>query len=111
MNEYFNDIRSKVEVAIRDLLSNKDVYNNIDLDEVVSMIQGFVILDVNINNINDGNRYESYYKILGKAVAIVQGWKINCIEDVKLPSETKESLKLYIENTYGKEIVSDNSQI
>jgi hypothetical protein len=50
---------------------------------------------------NDANRYELYYSLLGKSVAIAQGWKINCADDLVNPGETADNLRKYIEQTYG----------
>ena len=92
-----------IEKTIRDLFKDKDKYHCIDIDVVAEMVASFVLSQEDVNAAMDVNGYETYYKVLGKAVAITQGWKLNCGEGIKLPSETKENLEKYMENTYGKE--------
>lgn len=49
----------------------------------------------------DATRYEWHYMLLGKAITIAQAWKQNFAGALNRPSETRESLITYIDNTYG----------
>ena len=56
-----------------------------------------------LGDISDSMRYEGFYKILNSAKAIAQGWGFNCASNVSGAQESLDSLKTYIENTYGSQ--------
>jgi len=101
MDTFKNEFAADVERAVRDLFSDKDKFCRIDIDEVAGIITRFVIDHENFATINDANQYEACYSILGKAVAITQGWKVNCADEILLPSQTRENLLIYMTETYG----------
>ena len=101
MNEFEKNTRESIVQAVRDLFGNKDMYHCVDLEELSEIIVEFVLLGEEIDKVTENNRFEFHYRLLGKAVAIAQGWKINCVEQIKVPSETAANIKQYIENTYG----------
>ena len=92
-------LKNDIETSIRDLFGDKDKYHLIDIDTLATFILDYIFETGGESH--DGNRYEIYYRLLGKAVAIAQGWKHNCSETIVLPSETQGSIKEYIANTYG----------
>ncbi|MFT5169803.1 MAG: hypothetical protein ACI9F2_000175 [Lysobacterales bacterium] len=104
MNELLGKTTTDIKRSIKDLFQPKDTYHTVDVDIITEIVLGFVLGDDVENNVNDDNRYECYYQLLGKAVAIVQGWKDNCVTSITLPSQTEKSLTEYIENTYGVKI-------
>jgi len=100
--------KTDISTSIRDLFGEKDRYFRIDLDVLTTEISDYVFKTGGESN--EANRYEIYYQLLGKAVAIAQGWKHNCSETVELPSQTQASIKDYLANTYGTKCSSQRSE-
>lgn len=101
MNEFESSTRASITQAVRDLFSDKDRYHVIDLDSLSRIILDFVLNGEDLSTVTEMNRFEFHYRLLGKAVAVAQGWKINCVGEVGIPSETSRSITRYINNTYG----------
>lgn len=101
MNIFEQEFRKGIDQAVRDLFSDKDKYHYLDIDVVANTVTDFVLTRENLAGINEANQYEAYYQVLGKAVAITQGWKLNSAAEVKLPSQTENNLKDYMQKTYG----------
>lgn len=101
MSTFKGEMEHDIETTLRDLFADKDRYHKLDLEVLIRVITEFVFNGENFETINDTNRYEASYIILGKAVSAVQGWKINCVEQIQLPSETERNLRNYIQSTYG----------
>lgn len=95
-------LRTRVTEAVTDNL--KTITNaRADQTAAVSEIVEYVFKDVDPKAASlDHARYDWYYSLLGKGIAIAQGWKINSAPELKNPSETKASIQLYLEKTYGQ---------
>lgn len=87
-----------VERAIRDTLRSDE--KSIQLDEAVDTIVTYVFHKK--PKINDNNRYEWFYAILGMGVSIAQAWQQNYLPELDDSSGTIKSIKQYIEKTYGE---------
>ncbi|MGE0268667.1 MAG: hypothetical protein AB7S78_09475 [Candidatus Omnitrophota bacterium] len=101
MNEFESSTRASITQAVKDLFSNKDRYHVVDLESLSRIILDFALAGEDLSTVTEMNRFEFHYRLLGKAVAVAQGWKINCVEEVKMPSQTAQSITQYINNTYG----------
>ena len=91
-------IEVHIRTAIQDLFGSESLSAS-SIETIVSVITDFVLLE--IPKITDGNSYELFYVALGKAVAIAQGWKINCYANSPIELDVRKSLKEYMINTYG----------
>ncbi len=92
-------LKCDIKSSVKELFGDKDKYHRIDIEELSTIVVNYVF--DSSPAINDANRYQAYYQLLGKAIAIAQGWKQNCSETIKLPSQTQNSIENYIINTYG----------
>ena len=100
MNELVQNLESAIERAINDILIPKNGEQpNYNVDVLIEVIKKFVIKDGVTTSEND--RYEVYYQLLGKAVAITQGWLINFAQDIKKWEDTQASIEKYITQTYS----------
>lgn len=104
MNEFEEFTRLSIIQAVKDLFSNKDLYHMLDLDVLSRIILDFVLMDEDFRTVTEMNRFEFQYRLLGQAVAVAQGWKLNCIEEVDVPSKTSESIRRYINNIYNTKL-------
>ncbi|MBI3396391.1 MAG: hypothetical protein HY042_11190 [Spirochaetia bacterium] len=95
-------IRKLVLQAVEDNL--RTVTNPaVDILGAAREIERFIFSDVSqrIAGQDDATRYDTYYSLLGKGVAVAQGWKQNCAAAVKV-GQTIESLREYVQKTYGR---------
>lgn len=101
-SESIEFLKTRVQEAVADNL--KTIANaRVDQAAAVQEIVSYVFLDVDPKAASlDHARYDWYYALLGKGIAIAQGWKINNAPELKDPSETRADIKLYLEKTYGQ---------
>ena len=96
-------IKNHIDMALEDIL--QDQYRNIQLKEAKRLILDYVFQYADPEP--DGNRrYEWYYQLMGKAVAIAQGWKLNSLNALTDPDDTLGNLRSYVKGTYGGKIAS-----
>lgn len=104
MNDFERDTRLSIVQAVKDLFGNKDLYHMIDVDALSKAVLDFVLIDEDFRTVTETNRVEFHYRLLGQAVAVAQGWKLNYIEEVNVPSKTSASIKRYIKDIYNVKI-------
>ena len=94
------DLQETIKESLDDILKlDPGARHTFDKDVVIRETFNFVFKER--PSITHANRYEWYYIFLGKAVSIVQGWKMNCSQHLKSFDDTYESIVTYIEQTYG----------
>ncbi|MCE9600053.1 MAG: hypothetical protein K8S54_18985 [Spirochaetia bacterium] len=103
-SESIEFLKTRVAEAVADNL--KTIANSrVDQTQAVTEILEYVFKDVDPKLASlDHARYDWYYALLGKGIAIAQGWKINSTPELKNALETKESIRLYLEKTYGQKV-------
>ena len=98
-----NDLQhdqQQVVRAVEDFLRTPlDSAAKMDVNGAAKLITTYVFHDQ--GEPPDGRRYEWYYMLLGKAISIAQAWKQNFAGSLNMPSETRNSIIGYIDNTYG----------
>lgn len=102
VEESIEFLKTRVMEAVTDNL--KTIANaRVDQTGAANEIVAYVFKDVDPKAASlDHARYDWYYTLLGRGIAIAQGWKINMAPDVKNPSETGASIQTYLEKTYGR---------
>lgn len=100
----FTFMKQRIEDAVTDNL--KTITNlKVDAGAAVKEILSYVFRNVNPDSVlADHARYDWYYSLLGKTIAIAQGWKINHAPEVKSAAETPASVREYIGKTYGEKL-------
>lgn len=94
------DIRSRIGLAVEDYL--RAVQGSIDIRKAAEEILNYVFQGVDpAAATRDTERYSWYYELLGRSIAIAQGWKENYADEVKASTETIKNIRKYIKNTYG----------
>ncbi|MBL8020334.1 MAG: hypothetical protein JNM27_11760 [Leptospirales bacterium] len=95
-------LKTRVMEAVTD---NLKTITNARVDQALAVheIVTYIFKDVDPKAASlDHARYDWYYSLLGRGIAIAQGWKINLAPEVKNPSETVASIHTYLEKTYGR---------
>lgn len=94
-------MKTRIGEAVADILRSIP-QGKVDQKQAALEIVSYVFQGVDAASaVLDHARYDWYYTLLGKAVAIAQGWKINHALDVSSPAATLESIQSYIQKTYG----------
>ncbi len=96
-------LKARVREAVDDQL--RSTAGKVDIRSASDVILNFVFRNVDAKTLAaDHNRYEWYYSLLGKSIAIAQGWKVNHAGDIKESAQTGPSVQEYIKATYGVKI-------
>jgi predicted methyltransferase len=94
-------MKTRIGEAVADILRSIPP-GKVDQAQAAGQIISYVFQGVDpASAVLDHARYDWYYTLLGKAVAIAQGWKINHAAEVTSPAGTVPSIRSYIEKTYG----------
>ena len=92
--------QQQVVLAVEDMLRTPvDSAYKMDVHGAATLIAAYVFHGQSAPH--ESQRYEWYYMLLGKSIAIAQAWKQNFAGALNSPSETPASLIEYIDNTYG----------
>ena len=100
MQQELKDTKQIIDKAISDVLYHKNNETFI-YDEIAVQTEISEFIMNKAMKINEENRYEAYFALVGKAVAIAQGWKQNYAKEIKTRAGSLESIQSYIKNTYG----------
>jgi len=94
-------MKMRIGEAVADILRSIPS-GKVDQAEARAQIVLYVFQGVDAESaVLDHARYDWYYTLLGKAVAIAQGWKINHAGEVTSAEQTVPSIQSYITKTYG----------
>ena len=95
-----NEIKTMLSKAIEVELMPKDgAKKQYSIDHARNAIIDYV--SQSSEPVNENNRYETYYFLLGKATIIAKGWKINRASSITNPFQTADDVTDYIKQTYG----------
>lgn len=95
--------QARVREAVEDQLKSSS--GKVDVRAACTVILNFVFRNLDAKALAaDHNRYELYYSLLGKSIAIAQGWKVNHAGEIKDAARTGASVEEYIKATYGVKI-------
>lgn len=94
-------MKKRIGEAVADILRSIPP-GKVDQAQASAEIIAYVFQGVDpASAVLDHARYDWYYTLLGKAVAIAQGWKINHASEVTSVAGTVASVQSYLEKTYG----------
>lgn len=96
LSDFFQETQENLQISLEKILTIKDSF--FDPKVVVNEIRKF-IFESEFNDYDD-NRYENYYKIIGKAVVIAEAWLTNCSKEVQKYKDTEKSIQEYLYMTY-----------
>jgi len=91
--------KSNMERAVEDQLGSVPG-DRIEIQSAVREIISYVFHNVDpLRAMEENERYAWYYELLGRSIAIAQGWKDNRDE---IGKDALSSVQFYIEKTYGR---------
>ena len=85
-----------IESTVRDILRDQA---RVDIEAAVQTIRDYVFKKH--EDTGEARRYEDFYQMTGKAAVIARAWLQNFGSRQTDPSQTADSIRDYIVNTYG----------